>query len=1461
MKKKHKILLIPIKLLIIYPLFNLCSNVCKDRANPILIYSNNSCVLKYCEEIDFENNICKKDNDIIREQWLNNIITFGIKNCRYSKSSKYSNGGFIALTTKYSDSSYSPYFYGLKNNGRPLFIRNNIEDPYLPLNDEINKETYTSKYYGEGEILIVKDKDNGEEYLINVLFYRGEIELFDFQKDNQIYYKILDDKYKPGYNSRGPLFKLKDSNNIFYGGIIYNSKKQQKLLFLLEFNVNKEENEEGEEIISLSVVKGLNEENEIFGETMSCFETDAKFIICFYIESVEEKKYKICLYDENLEKRGEGFTITTSTIYESIFFKCVHYEGESGLFIYYDYIDNGENEVTYPIITFKEKKLEEIKNMDNLNDMQLSSYIFYDRFGLNDFIKIAKDFFCLASVSNEKEILYIVIINIFDEKTKVKLRYYVMRTFGLYNYKFFKDIRLNTFKESIALSFSYCNQTECSSSRFYNSLIIFSYPNTTDVKKNIIDELFEKNQKLEDLVFNFNLSKYIIIENNIFGLVYSKIIIKNIINPNNIKLVSSKTNENIDSNYELLQDDDINALFENYNLFNCTIEYVYEATEPDYTIFEIYPENINTIYGDDENFFEKKTYSGRLSYYNLYLKDKLTKDCSDNCGLCYDDINKKCIVNITNEYITTLESSEVISQKIISDIIESTEKDKDSNIVETTEKENDSIVVDKTEDEKNSNAVEITEKDKDLITEDQTQKNIKDSDSIESTEKEKDSITEEQIEKNKDSNTVESTEKSKDPVTVEPTEKVKDTSKIIDIMDCISDEKITTECNHAIVKEDQFQDLYDQVKNKILNSTTYNREKKVYNMENVILQISKIEDQNDNDNSVIDLGNCEIILKDAYGIDRDESLIIYKSDIRTNNYISTYVQYEVYNPINLEPLNLSLCSKEPINISVSINLNNNTKSLYDSLSKSGHNLFDLNDSFYKDICVTYTTENGTDMSLSERYLAVEDYGGGLNFCQEDCSLLYFNSTNQKAKCECKIKETKSLSPFQEMISSNIFMNKIFGGFQYSNYLVLKCYKLLFESDLFKKNIGCMFMTFILASLIILLFIYIFKGRQRLEYYIQAILENKSLYINNRKRMKRKRSGKKYSKKTKKKKIKNAPPIKKLKKLISGKKENKDKKENLPSKDFSKSKESLNMNDPKNISINIIPINNLNYSKTKNENNLFKNEINKKIKKDINIYKLKGLNTSKKHLQLNKKITNKILDINYINYKTLNIQELNTLPYKIALLIDKRTFFQYYWSLIRKNQLIIFVFVPIDDYNLVSLKISLFLLSFSSYMCVNAFFFDDYTMHQINLISSEKIVLYHIPLIIYSSLISSFIRTILKRIALSENNLLNLKKIRKISSSYKKSNEIRNYLKLKFIIFFIISFLLTFFFWYFISCFCAVYTNTQSILIKDSIISFGFSMLYPFGIYLLPSFFRIPALRDKNKDKLCLYKVSQILALI
>ena len=90
--------------------------------------------------------------------------------------------------------------------------------------------------------------------------------------------------------------------------------------------------------------------------------------------------------------------------------------------------------------------------------------------------------------------------------------------------------------------------------------------------------------------------------------------------------------------------------------------------------------------------------------------------------------------------------------------------------------------------------------------------------------------------------------------------------------------------------------------------------------------------------------------------------------------------------------------------------------------------------------------------------------------------------------------------------------------------------------------------------------------------------------------------------------------------------------------------------------------------------------------------------------------------------------------------------------------------------------------------------------------------------------------------MSENNLLIIKQTKHLKAKYRRANEIKSYLHIKFIIFFIVYLLLSIFCWYFISCFCAVYMNTQIILIKDSLISLGVSILYPFGINLTSGVF-------------------------
>ena len=86
-------------------------------------------------------------------------------------------------------------------------------------------------------------------------------------------------------------------------------------------------------------------------------------------------------------------------------------------------------------------------------------------------------------------------------------------------------------------------------------------------------------------------------------------------------------------------------------------------------------------------------------------------------------------------------------------------------------------------------------------------------------------------------------------------------------------------------------------------------------------------------------------------------------------------------------------------------------------------------------------------------------------------------------------------------------------------------------------------------------------------------------------------------------------------------------------------------------------------------------------------------------------------------------------------------------------------------------------------------------------------------------------------------------------------EVLNKLKKQFIIFFILNIVFHLLFWYYLGCFGAVYKNTQVTLIKDSIISFVSSLIYPFFITLIPCILRYKALNSVNKDKTCLYKIS------
>ena len=57
---------------------------------------------------------------------------------------------------------------------------------------------------------------------------------------------------------------------------------------------------------------------------------------------------------------------------------------------------------------------------------------------------------------------------------------------------------------------------------------------------------------------------------------------------------------------------------------------------------------------------------------------------------------------------------------------------------------------------------------------------------------------------------------------------------------------------------------------------------------------------------------------------------------------------------------------------------------------------------------------------------------------------------------------------------------------------------------------------------------------------------------------------------------------------------------------------------------------------------------------------------------------------------------------------------------------------------------------------------------------------------------------------------------------KRKKELDKKLIIKFILYFIISFIFLMIFWYYLSMFGAIYSKTQFLLIKDTLISFGLS---------------------------------------
>ena len=153
------------------------------------------------------------------------------------------------------------------------------------------------------------------------------------------------------------------------------------------------------------------------------------------------------------------------------------------------------------------------------------------------------------------------------------------------------------------------------------------------------------------------------------------------------------------------------------------------------------------------------------------------------------------------------------------------------------------------------------------------------------------------------------------------------------------------------------------------------------------------------------------------------------------------------------------------------------------------------------------------------------------------------------------------------------------------------------------------------------------------------------------------------------------------------------------------------------------------------------------------------------------------------------------------------------------------------------------------------------MHKIYQSKGEFDYVYQLPITIYSYLISTILNIPLNSLGLSNDAIILFNQEQSKINIMHKAKALKKKLKIRFVLYFIICLVFLICFWYYISMFCVIYRNTQLHLLKDTLMSFGLSLIFPFFYNLFPVLFRIHSLSDNKNNRKYLYNFSKLLVSI
>jgi len=1076
------------------------NNQC-DKETPIRKKIDNNCYNTYCTENEFQNGDCIIDNPIIKTQWLNKLFYLGDNIINILTVIEMPNNNIFFLSSSWDTDSDDFYIYRLESSGEINYNENNNNF----------KKILMSSFTENGQKLLINAVGliiDNKEYIFVCQFFSTECQLIEFENNiifNKRLFQILGVDEFMGGGFYYTILNLNQNNNILLS-FVYMDYEYNSFLSLSKINLKKDEETDfcqlgGQSILGHAFNSFLD---------ISCFITERNFLECL-VQYDNELKVEIYneiynelnhLYSIDIDSLGSK-TIS--------FAKCIHLKNEIGVFSYYFSPVGGIGGPLYiQIKELRDNNLEnvidnndkfEIAIEDNYSDLisSLSFNIFL--------IKLSDNKFSIAYLSDnaiyEKGIIIIVIFDLYgDNEDNLFIRYYKINI-NLYNLIMCNWLNLNLFKFNSFLGIAFVGvKADDITSDNKGIFAIFGYSSKKQITHIDLD-LYKNNQG-----FILELNNYFSIENNLFGYdldikissisnelkgirFYSlnenkEININDIINVNDkiifeILGTDIQIGENyfieITSNILTPEYDKISQFYvKNDKYGEKDFKQYYKRKIIDTKIFKInihisshdqskrtckYPElttkiidnnSIDIIYfsnfvyiGETNNLLN--TYLRILSIYNSndeYCNNNIINnyeyiymnECVNKCPSCYiPDSSNNCILNCGNEnqYMFNSEYYDKCPEGTKEDIQNGKKFCKCENLFYKDENLNNiclsSLICD-------DNHPILNEETNECLNYNVKYGNNYHLNCPENTcisQRYYDlKICEEKIQDMKIFNGI----------------CFNDYSKIIDKLEELVKNNIKINDNEGIT----------------ISAYSYNNDYK-NNFDKLLQDNSKL--------TIIDLRDYLEEYKRKNKIDdkTDIYIVIIDTPRKYSNETTNRFNFELYfdnlTKINIDNDNINMKVYSPITNEKLINFE-----LANYFNEQDYNIFNKNDKFYKDICSPANIDDN-DITLNDRYIDI--YPHDIQICPEDCENIGTNLTSKTFICDCKIKEDEDYE-YELMNSSQIwnyfkdFNNLVEYFSDMFNYKIIKCYQLLFDLKNYKNNIGFYIgISFFISSLGLLIF--------------------------------------------------------------------------------------------------------------------------------------------------------------------------------------------------------------------------------------------------------------------------------------------------------------------------------------------------------------------------------------------------------